>query len=284
MAQKHGCLLLFAVLTLLIAQGGAQSQSNPSATAGSAATAPAKFDVASIRPSGDRSGWVGIRMTGGTFEARSTPLNFLVRFAYVDRNLKRQMVSGGKGWMESQPWDIAAKVDDPSFEKLSSTERTNRMRPMVQALLEERFHLKVHSELRPTPVYVLVQAKGGAKLKEVPAPPELQSDWPEALQRHEIENPGKPFPGMIMCNDICTGTAVKMSNAVQQIEFGSHAGRPVIDETGLKGYYDLSFPMPRTDDDDAMAEIEEALGMKFEARKVDLTTWVVDSADKPSDN
>src|ERR1700721_1198373 len=119
MAQKHGCLLLFAVLTLLIAQGGAQSQSNPSATAGSAATAPAKFDVASIRPSPDRTGWVGIRMTGGTFEARSTPLNFLVRFAYVGRNLKRQMVSGGKGWMESQPWDIAAKVDDPSFEKLS---------------------------------------------------------------------------------------------------------------------------------------------------------------------
>jgi uncharacterized protein (TIGR03435 family) len=283
MARKFGRLLLLSVLTILMAQGSAQSQSAPSA-----ATVPAKFDVASIRPSPDRSfqpgGWIGTRMTGGTFEARSTSLNWLVTVAYANGSPTRQMVVGGKGWMDSQLWDIVAKTDDPSFEKLSNAERKDRMRPMVQALLEERFHLKVHTELRPTPVYVLLQARGGAKVKEVPAPPELQSDWPEAMQRHEKENPGKPFPGLIMCSDRCTGTAVKMSDAVGQIGGSSRADRPVIDETGLKGYYDLSFPMPRTDDDDAMAEIEEALGMKFEARKVDLTTWVVESADKPSDN
>jgi uncharacterized protein (TIGR03435 family) len=288
MAQKHGCLLLFAVLTLLIAQGSAQSQSNPSATAGSAATAPAKFDVASIRPSPDRSGqpsnWMGYRVTGDTFEARETSLNSLVWFAYAYGGPNLQRVSGGKGWMESQKWDIVAKTDDPSFEKLSNAERTDRMRPMVQALLEERFHLKVHTELRPTPVYVLLQAKGGAKVKEVPAPPEVQGDWVEAMQRYQKENPGKPFPGGFSCSgDRCTGTAVKMSYAVGQLGASSHADRPVIDETGLKGYYDFSFRTP-DNDDDAMAEIEEALGMKFEARKMDLTTWVVDSADKPSDN
>jgi uncharacterized protein (TIGR03435 family) len=155
---------------------------------------------------------------------------------------------------------------------------------MVQALLEERFHLKVHTELRPTPVYVLLQAKGGAKVKEVPAPPEVQGDWVEAMQRYQKENPGKPFPGGFSCSgDRCTGTAVKMSYAVGQLGASSHADRPVIDETGLKGYYDFSFPTSGSDDN-AMAEIEEDLGMKFEARKVDLTTWVVDSADKPSDN
>lgn len=58
----------------------------------------------------------------------------------------------------------------------------------------------------------------------------------------------------------------------------------IVDETGLKGHYDLSFPMPRNDDDDAMAEVEEDLGMKFEPRKVDLTTYLIDSAEKPSDN
>ena len=228
---------------------------------------------------------MGYRMTGDTFEARETSLNSLVWFAYAYGSPNLQRVSGGKGWMESQKWDIVAKVDDPSFEKLSNAERTNRMRPMVQALLEERFHLKVHTELRPTPVYVLLQAKGGAKVKEVPAPPEVQGDWVEAMQRYQKENPGKPFPGGFSCSgDRCTGTAVKMSYAVGQIGNISRAERPVIDETGLKGYYDFSFPMPRMDDDDAMAEIEEDLGMKFEARKVDLTTYVVDSANKPSDN
>jgi uncharacterized protein (TIGR03435 family) len=284
MAQKHGCLLLLSVLTLLMTQGNAQNPSNPSA-----ATVPAKFDVASIRPSPDRSdqpgGWIGSRMTGGTFEARSMSLNWLVRVAYANGGPTLPMVVGGKGWMDSQHWDIVAKVDDPSFEKLSDAERAKRMRPMVQALLQERFHLKVHTELRPTPVYALLQAKGGAKVKEVPAPPEVQGDWVEAMQRYQKENPGKPFPGGFSCSgDRCTGTAVKMSYAVGQIGNISRAERPVIDETGLKGYYDFSFPMLRMDDDDAMAEIEEDLGMKFEARKVDLTTYVVDSAEKPSDN
>jgi uncharacterized protein (TIGR03435 family) len=224
-------------------------------------------------------------MTGGTFEAHSMPLNALVSVAYTNGSPNRQMISGGKGWMESQNWDIEAKVDDPSFEKLSNAERTNRMRPMVRALLEERFHLKVHTELRPTPVYVLLQAKGGAKIKEVPAPPEMEGDWMEAMKNSQRENPDKPFPGVITCTgDHCTATAVKMSTVLGQIQFSSHADRPVIDETGLKGYYDISFPMTREDDNEAMGEFEEALGMKFEARKMDLTTYVVDSADKPSDN
>jgi uncharacterized protein (TIGR03435 family) len=139
--------------------------------------------------------------------------------------------------------------------------------------------------MRPTSVYVLVQAKGGAKVKEVPAPPAVEGDWMEAMKRYREENPGKPFPGAITCSDNgCTATAVKMSAAVGQIGGSSHADRPVIDETGLKGCYDFSFRQPRNDDDGAMREIEADLGMKFEARKVDLTTWVIDSADKPSVN
>jgi len=281
MARKYGSPVLLSVLAILMAQGSAQSQSNPTT-----ATVPTKFDVASIRSSGDRSdGWMGVRMTGGTFEARSMSLNSLVWFAYANGSPKRQMLSEGKGWIDSQNWDIVAKVDDPSFVGLSNTERTNRMRPMVQALLEERFRLKLHTELRPTPVYVLQQAKGGAKVKEVPAPPEVEGDWMEAMKHYQKENPGKPFPGMISCSDgRCTATAIKISDVVGQIEVSINANRAVIDETGLKGYYDLSFRLPGYDDNDAMGEIEDDLGMKFEARKIDLTTYVIDSADKPSDN
>jgi uncharacterized protein (TIGR03435 family) len=139
--------------------------------------------------------------------------------------------------------------------------------------------------MRPTPVYVLVQAKGGAKVKEVPTPPALEGDWMEAMKRYREENPGKPFPGVISCGDNgCTATAVTMSAAVGQIGASSHLDRPVIDETGLNGYYDFSFRMTHNDDDAAMREIEEDLGMKFESRKVDLTTYVIDSAEKPSVN
>jgi len=283
MVRKYGSPLLVSVLALLMAQGSAQSPSNPPTVA-----APQKFDVASIRPSLDRTGqpgWMGVRITGDMFEARSMSLKALVWYAYANGSPQRQLVSGGGGWIESQQWDIMAKVDDPSFDGLSNADRSNRMRPMVQALLEERFHLRLHTELRPTPVYALVQAKGGAKVKEVPAPPEVKGDWMEAMKHYREENPGKPFPSVIMCSgDSCTATAMTISGALGQIQGSSHADRPVIDETGLKGYYDLSFRNPHDDDDDAMAEVEEDLGMKFEPRKVDLTTYVIDSAEKSSEN
>ena len=228
---------------------------------------------------------MGTRITGGTFEAHRMTLKGLVWYAYANQTPKRQMVAGGGDWIDSQEWDIAAKIDDSSFAGLSSKERTDRMRPMVQALLEQRFHLKFHTEMRPTPVYVLVQAKDGAKVKEVPPPPAVEGDWMEAMKRYREENPGKSFPGAITCSDNgCTATAVMMSAALGQIGGSSHVDRPVIDETGLKGHYDFSFRQPRNDDDGAMREIEADLGMKFEARKVDLTTYVIDSAERPSAN
>jgi uncharacterized protein (TIGR03435 family) len=285
--RKFGSLLLAAVIAVPIAQGNAQSPSKPPTVDAPQNDAPQKFDVASIRPSDPtgRSSWMGVRITGDMFEARSMSLKALAGYAYADGGTQRQLVSGGGGWIESEQWDITAKVDDASFDGLSNAERTNRMRPMLKALLEERFHLKLHTEMRPTPVYALVQAKGGAKVKVVPAPPEVNGDWMEAMKHYREENPGKPFPGGIMCSgDGCTATAVTIGAALGQIQANSRADRIVVDETGLKGHYDLSFPMPRNDDDDAMAEVEEALGMKFEPRKVDLTAYVIDSAERPSDN
>jgi uncharacterized protein (TIGR03435 family) len=159
------------------------------------------------------------------------------------------------------------------------------MLQLVQALLDERFHLRLHTAIRLTPVYVLVQAKSGAKVKEVSAPPPVEGDWMEAMKHYSDENPDKPFPGVITCSgESCTATAMTISGALGQIRGSSRAERMVIDETGLKGYYDFSFRNPAKDDDDAMGEIEEDLGMKFEARKVDLTTYVIDSAQSPTPN
>ena len=212
-------------------------------------------------------------------------LNGLIWYAYAKHGGTRpEMVSNGGGWIESQQWDIIAKVDDPSLAGLSNAERADHMRPMVRALLEERFHLKFHTEMRPTSVYALVQAKGGAKVKEVPAPPQIQGSFPEAMKQYQEENPGKPFPGAMSCSgDRCTATASTISNVLGQIRYISHTDRMIIDETGLKGYYDFSFRTLSSDDDES-PNIEEDLGMKLESRKVDLTTYVIDSAEKPSAN
>ncbi len=122
-------------------------------------------------------------MTGGTgFGTKVAPSGRLSVSAMTLKNLvwayvgtaKAGMVEGGPKWAETDNYDIEAKMDDADmggWEKLSDRERMERMRPLLRALLEERFKLKIHTETRVTPVYALVVAKGGVKMKEVPSPP-----------------------------------------------------------------------------------------------------------------
>lgn len=276
--------LALAFLTPALAQ-----QPNPSPDA----IGPA-FEVATIRPSsGDpgAGGWMGFRLApSGRLSVRSMPLDSLVGFAYADKPGPTR-VDGGPSWAKSQHYDIEAKVDDAQmadWDKLSDADRTARVRPMLRALLADRFQLKLHTEMRDTPVYALVQAKGGAKLKEVTAPAPLEGDGDEMqkMMRQMADHPGQPLPGGIMCTGrTCTGHAVKMSSAAGQIGASSSADRIVLDETGLTGFYDFSYTISR--DADAatpMQQIEDQLGLRFESRKIPIKTYIIDSAQQPSQN
>jgi uncharacterized protein (TIGR03435 family) len=191
-------------------------------------------------------------------------------------------VSGGLKWAQSDWFDINAKVGGANladWDKLTDAQRMDRVRPMLRRLLADRFQLKLRIETQPTPVYALVQAKGGAKMKEVPAP--VDGDPVAALARQL--NHSKPIPGNVRCwGNTCTGLAAPMSNAIGYIAGMSRVDRMVMDETGLKGHYDFTFRQPPEKDDSAMAEIEDDLGLKFEARSVPMKTYVIDSAEKPS--
>ena len=245
------------------------------------------FGVASIRPANpsDSRQWWGTRVdASGRFTASAASLSTLVWMAYVDGPGKGK-VSGGPKWAESDHFDINAKVDDAymtGWDKLTDAQRIDRVRPMIRRFLSERFQLKLRIEMQPTPVYALVQAKGGTKMKEVPAPAPVESAAMEALDRQV--NPGKPLPGKVTCwRTTCTGLAVPMSYATGYIVGMSHADHMVIDETGLKGYYNFTFTQPHSNtDDSAMAVIEDDLGLKFDSRAVPMKTYVIDSAAKPS--
>jgi uncharacterized protein (TIGR03435 family) len=67
-------------------------------------------------------------------------------------------ISGGPEWINSDRYTIDAKPEDPQTLEMMNG-------PMLQALLEERFRLKVHREVREVPVYSLTEAKTGLKLK-----------------------------------------------------------------------------------------------------------------------
>ena len=249
------------------------------------------FEVATIRPVNRDGGqrWYGFRLTpSGRFTGSSVSVSSLVGFAY-GHEPERMNVVGGTGWINSDSFDINAKVDDAQmvgWEKLTDAQRTDRVKPMIRALLAERFRLKIHSEMRVMPVFALVQAKGGAKLgaqlKEV-APPPANADPQDMdnLMKGKFVS-GKPG-SFSMSSDGWSGYAIPISTLARQIEANYHEDRMLIDETGLKGNYDFTLKVSHEKDGPTLMEqVEEQLGLKLEARKMPIKTYIIDSAEKPS--
>jgi uncharacterized protein (TIGR03435 family) len=164
-------------------------------------------------------------------------------------------IIGGPSWMDSALYDIEAKADC-SGGALSR----EQMRLMMQSMLEDRFQLKAHMETREQPVYNLVVAKDGPKLKassdQSPSPLAQGPPQPCSPAAATPLPPPLPPPGqrggfpdmsamprgammMMMSPEGMTMQApgVPVANLVGML--GQFAGRPVIDKTDLKGLFDI---------------------------------------------
>jgi len=139
------------------------------------AVARSKFEVASIKPckAGDdgggrkgntKSGGGGAGSSPGRLSTGCNTVESLIRSAYVVnatgspiRDPSGPPVEGGPAWIQSERYVINARAEgEPSPAMM--------MGPMMQTLLEDRFHLKIRRESREVPVYALTVAKGGPKL------------------------------------------------------------------------------------------------------------------------
>jgi len=189
-------------------------------------------------------------------------------------------------------WDIRAKVADSDVEAWKKM--TFQQHALaVRAMMEDRFHLKWHIETRQTPGYAMVVAKGGQKFKEA---------TPGDAYPNGFKNlGGGPLTGVLMgLRDGSYGAqAITMGQLADSLE--GHAGKPVVDKTGLTGKYDLNFKaeMPgRAQDaavDPATASeptgasiftiLQEQLGLKLEpGAMVPQDFLVIDHVDPPTEN
>src|ERR1700730_8671570 len=119
--------------------------------------APTEFEVASVRPNTANDRIVTINVgPGGRFSARGYTLVLLVQRAHgvMDWN-----VSGGPGWIRTDRYDVAAKAS------VAGSLTEGQLQPMLQALLAERFKLKVHQSSKEMSGYALVVGKGGPRMK-----------------------------------------------------------------------------------------------------------------------
>lgn len=217
-----------------------------------------------------------------------------VRFAGGNTNSPRFIpMSGGPGWIGSERYQIVATAgSDASPEMMQG--------PMLQALLEDRFKLKLHLEIREVPVYQLTVAKGGLKLQ----PFKEGSCTPaEALRPPAPSLPGQP-PACGLLGIRTKGPNVSLeSRGISLDEFSKSAlapllDRPVIDNTGLAGKFDFhleffvdeSTPGLRLSPSDVppaasiFTAIQEQLGLKLESAKGPGEFLVIDSVERPSEN
>ena len=254
------------------------------------------FEVASIKPSRPGDNMRQLFMTHGKFSAKDQSVKEIIRFAYDIKS--DNQLSGGPSWIDSQKYDIDAKEEDSVAErlpKLPFEEQAKQVRLMVQALLADRFKLKVSHQTKDLPVYALVVAKSGPKVTEVP---QLAPDATSAPKGGFIRMMG---PGQLSATNIHMGLLADLLSGQPEL------GRVVIDQTGLKGNYDWTLkwtpdqnaplfkgadggqepavaPPPDSSGPSIFAALEEQLGLKLEPRKGAVETLAIDSIEKPTEN
>ena len=239
------------------------------------------FDVVAIHENKSASDNMSIGWGGDAFVAKNTTLISLLMGAY---SIREDLMSGLPGWAGSTRFDVNAKVSDPDADALKKLTREQR-RAMMVALLTDLFHLRTHIVTKTLPVYDLVIAKGGSKLKEHAALPSTNLE------------PGKtPFnlkDGSFMISDSqMTGVAVPISILAPNLAF--RVERNVIDMTGLTGKYDINLKWTpaelqgKADADnnapDLFTALQEQLGLKLEPSKGPVDTLVIDHIEMPSEN
>lgn len=218
------------------------------------------------------------------------PLRQLIQAAYIgfangpNPSSKRVQTSGGPGWIDSDLYDIIAKAEgEPPLDQMAG--------PMLQALLEDRFKLKMHRETREVPVYVLTPGKNGVKpgaLKEAASCVPIDLNHPEPA-------PDQPMPNFcdrqVFSSDGPNRIVDSYGRSMESLAGGllsNNLDRPVIDKTGITGRFDFRLEFARNMADNTGTSIftalQEQLGLKLTPDKGPVEVLVIDHVEKPSDN
>jgi len=247
------------------------------------------FEVATIKPFQQGAHkFFGIVITPDGVNASGASLAMLVRYAYGLQTADQ--VSGVPDWAKTDQFDVQAKMsaaDIAEVQKLSYEEGTARLKQMLQTLLAERFKLKVHSETKQVPVYELVVAKGGSKLRDAATDPN-----PPLGKRAD----GKLATGIRFLKD----TAIVQMSLTSFVSFLSQpvarVERPVLDKTGLIGTYDFtlnwsvysngagSSPGSPEDNTASIFGALQEVGLKLRPAIGPIDIIVIDHVEQPSEN
>jgi len=265
-----------------------------------APTARLAFEVASVKhnTSTDPRTMRMQTLPGGRFVA-SIPLIFVITTAY-NLPFQSDRLTGGPDWLRTERYDIEATPDKATIPAgISVKERDDRVRLMLQTLLAERFKMVMRRDIKELPVYAVLVKKDGPKLQKA------------AVEEKDCTETPKGPTDPAACHGFSGGQgqgahaqAVSMSDLASWVS--NWSDHPVIDKTGLQGLYNIQtegwVPMrprpPRPAGQDPTAEdlafadparptlfqIFDRLGLKLESQKAPVEIFVIESAERPSEN
>ena len=271
------------------------------------------FEVASIRPSQPidpamlQSGKVhrGMMISGNRVDIGNFRLMQLIMKAW---DVEMYQVQGPPWLMTGQAFDIVADFPEGATKE--------QVPGMLQKLLADRFKLQVHMDKQPHDVYALVVQQDGSKLKESALAPDTAPEGVTGSSTTSInqdKNGGAvvtdgtgskytmtPSPdGRMMHYEASGSTMAEWLKALSPL-----SDRPIVDETGLKGRYDVTMdismqdlmtavrsaganvPPPAAGGTDALEPSGslftaiKSMGLKLERRKVPMLVVVVDHCEK----
>lgn len=223
-------LLGLCLLGFVTAQARSSGQADP-------AKLPAKpitFDVVTVKPNKGGNGSMSWRFGEDGFKMVNLGLVQMIQTAFNLDNATEEQVAGLPSWAKDAHYDLQVKVgeEDLAAYKLMKNPEKNAM---LRAVLEDRFKLKAHRETHEMPIYALVVAKGGSKLKA--------ADPADTYEKGLKFGDKKAGPGGMSSN--IDGDTFRMQFQACALDglianLTSQARRKVIDKTGLTGKYDFT--------------------------------------------
>jgi uncharacterized protein (TIGR03435 family) len=245
--------LLLAMAALSLAQTSPESR--------------VEFEVAAIRPARQDDNHDS-DTNRGRYRAHNLTLKQLVAHAY---DIDVKLISGGPKWVDSDIWDIDAKIPAESLQRTRDT-----VPRMLRSLLDDRFRLVIHREPQQISGFALVLGKTGPKMEQ------------------DRQNEGSK---MHTRNAHLLAEGVTMEDLAKYLSRSRDVGKLVVDKTGLPGRFKFELewkpertgptaPQEPASDDRApiFTALQTSLGLKLQSAKIPISQIIIDRAEKPGEN
>jgi len=227
-------------------------------------TAAQRFEVASVKPStADPNSFSGIKTGHGRLDANYVTLKRCIMGAYC---IGPNQIVGGPAWLDSERFEIVAKAEQ-------LVDDDHALMVMLQSLLAERFKLAIHRETRTVVALVVEVAKNGPKLER-------------GETGRAATTSGR---GIIDAKNITMDRFAEVLSRQMDL--------PVINHTGLEGAFNLELQwVPEnamstkpgngaaTDAGPSIFTAIQQLGLRLRSQKTPIDGFVIDHAEKPSEN